>query len=535
MVLALTSPFGDVGGSLELTSPNGYVLRALLQEVVAAPIAPGVNGDSLQTWNNGTANVVRWLNGTGDTGVSLYNYLQRTSNVADAIGLALTENPTTPALICPGRTLPLTRRVGDFLGGDGLRGNLAIIGVPGVTKFTRSGGANFTPMFAFPQDTSNVLLYGVGAEIDNPNFSSLSFQAYNTSNWIVDKCYFGCTTPGFGGGAALGLFGTNNARVTNSRFLRSQAGFAGLGYGARNAIFALNVGDSVSDFLASAVCGPPLVTHLDIDNVSFVNNEIRGLSQSGGFFAGSDGGATPANLTRRIRITGNQIGGNIEGPVLTGPRLLITFVAGLQGEDIKIEGNQLEIDNVPVGDAAYGIFVSGPPGMTRFQDLSVKANRVGALGENGGVQGVYIDAPFVEGLELCGNKLRDNRGMLVTNPINRSLIQSNEVFNAQATALAIRASGQNIAGLRIFDNFLESTVLFENALRLQGLTPGQTIAARIYRNTLRATLGNGPNYIPNGGSGSFRFVDNELVLGSGGASTDFVNAVVFARDNENYP
>lgn len=534
-MLALTSPFGAAGGSLELTSSNGYVLRVLLQEVVAAPITPGLNGDSLQTWYNGTENVVRWLNGTGDTGVNLYNYLQRTSNVADAIGLALTENPTTPALLCPGRTLPLTRRVGDFNGGDGLRGNLAIIGVPGVTKFTRTGGANFTPMFAFPQSTANVMLYGLGFEIDNPNFASLAVQAYDVRNWIVDKCYFGCVTPGFGGGAALGMFGSLNTRVTNSYLLRSQVGFAGLGYGARNAIFSGNVGDSVADFMASAVCGPPLVTHLDIDNVQFVGNVVRGFSQSGGFFAGSDGGATAANLTRRVRIAGNQLGGNIEGPVLGSPRLLITFVAGLESEDCEIDDNQIRIDNVPVGDAAYGVFVSGPPGLTRFQDMRVRGNRVGALGENGGAQGIYVDAPFVESLKLEGNTLRGNRGMFVTNPITRALIQSNEVYDAKATALNILANGRNLSGLRVYDNYLESTTIFENALRFTGVTVGQTISARIYRNTFRATLGNGPNYIPNGGSGSFRVVDNEIVAGSGGAATDFVNATVFARDNENYP
>lgn len=522
-----------VAPGLVRLSPSGPPVDIVDPPIPPGDILPGLPGEVITTWYDGTRNVARWLSGTGDAGVHLYDYLQRTSNVANAIALALTENPTARALLLPARDLTLDRTVGDFAGGDGLRSQLAFIGVPGATKFVRSGV--FTPFFAMPTNSENVLWQGVGFELDNPTSFSISIQAYNPSNWIVDKCAFRCTTASSfnGGNAALAMLGATNTRVTNSSFLRSQCGFGGLGYGARSCIFMGNVGDFVDDFLVSCVCGPPLATHLEIKDICIAGNTLRGISGSGGIFVGSDGGSDPADVVQGINILGNTFVGGIEGPELAGARIYIDFVAGLATQNINIKDNIIADDTNSVV-SQIGILLASAAGATQFRDVNISGNNVGSLGVNG-VQGIYIDPAFVDGIQVKNNILRGNRGILANNCRSRSQIQGNQVFGATASALIVGANGQNISGMEIYDNYLESTTAFQNALRLQGFTVGQTIAARIYRNVLRATLANGPSYTPNGGTGNFRFVDNELVAGSGGADAAFQTAVTFARDNENYP
>lgn len=518
-MLVYTSRSGAVGSKVDLSSPQGYVNQATFEELSDALLNPGPRNTELRSVPAGLGIVeIAWRSDTGDAGIYLEDYLldPRTGgNVADAIELALTENPDASALHLPGGELELDRTVDNFTGSGGLRSNLAFIGVPGSTKFVQVG--SFTPFFAFPTSTENVTWSGVAFEVDTPVAFSIAIQAYMPRNWIVDKCAFRCTTVSNfnGANAALALLGATNCRVTNCYFLRSQCGFGGLGYGCRSVLFAGNTGENVDDFLVSAVCGTPVApgSHLDIEDVVIVGNTVRGLLGSGAIFVGSDGNDS-ADRVQGVVIANNTFVGTMEGVAGAGARAYILLVAGVTAQNLHVVNNVIA-DDAGSTISQVGIQLSSLPGTTVFRDVLVALNSIGSLGTNG-VQGINIDTRFIDSLKVLQNICRANRGIRITNCRSRTLVQANTVVAATASALQIEASLANIAGLVLKDNDLNTDTVFENALRLT--TAAFTAAMVVDNCTLDATAGESFAYTPGAGSATVDWLDNTWTTGIGAAA-----------------
>ena len=515
-MLVYASNSGAAGNKVDLSSPQGYVQQASLAELTAALLTPGPANTELRSVPNGLGLVaVEWRSDTGDRGIYLDDYLldPRTGgNVADAIELALTENPDASALILPGGELELDRTVDNFTGAGGLRSDLAFVGVPGSTKFVQVG--SFTPFFAFPTSTENVSWTGVAFEVDTPVAFSIAIQAYMPRNWIVDKCSFMCTVASNfnGANAALALLGATNCRVSNCYFLRSQCGFGGLGYGCRNVIFSGNVGENVDDFLVSAVCGTPVGpgSHLDIEDVAIVNNVVRGILGAGAIFVGSDGNDS-ADRVQGVLIANNTFVGTMEGVAGAGARAYILVVAGVTARGISVVNNVIA-DDANSAISQVGIQLSSLPGTTVFEDSIVALNNIGSLGSNG-VQGINIDTRFIDGLQVVDNVCRDNRGIRIVNCRSKTLVQGNRVTAATASALQIEATLANITGLVLKDNDLNTNTLFQNALRLT--TAAFTAAMSVENCFLDATAGETFSYTPGAGSAAVDWLDNTWTTGIG--------------------
>lgn len=466
--------------------------------------------------------------GPGPSVVYLWPYLvANDDNLADAISEALEDHPT--GKIClefPPGDYDLDRQVGDFLGSDGLRGNITF-SCAGICHITRPVGAVFEAMFAFPSGTENVTWRNIYFHLaDTAVVGCKAIQSYNNTNWRVEGCGFVCddVPTNQGNGIALGLFGCYSTIVTDCYFKRGQCGFAGLGYGCNGVIFDANVCEDVHDFAVSAVTGPPEETPLEIKNVVISDNTIRGVNGTGAIFVGSDGGSSPADVVSGIEITGNTIVGAVEEGHI-GVRTLIVVCSGIETFGVDVSNNTINDDDASA-QTQYGIYVSTCTGGTSFSGLTVNNNRIGSLGAGGGVNGIYIDTTILDNSQICHNTLDGNRGIFVANARNTK-ISDNSVFNASSHAIHVRASTRNVSGLDVSRNYAYATGAFSNGILFE-VDGAWTLQAWLDDNKMSSASASALSFVPDGGSGSFYQTDQKFV--SGGADAAMIAATTFDRD-----
>ena len=342
-MLVYTSRSGAAGNKVDLSSPQGYVQQSTLENLPDALLTPGPANTELRSVPNGLGLVaIAWRSDTGDRGVYLQDYLldpRTAGNVADAIELALTENPSASALYLPGGNLSLTRTVDNFTGSGGLRSNLAFIGVPGSTKFVQVG--TFTPFFAFPTSTENVTWSGVQFEVSAPVAFSIAIQAYMPRNWIVDKSAFRCTVASNfnGANAALALLGATNCRVTNCFSCAHNADSAAWATAVAVASSPATLVSTSTIFSCPPCAAPPLRPA--------ATSTFRTCSSSTTSCAVSSGPARSSWVamatTRRIAVQGivianNTFVGTMEGVAGAGARAYIIIVAGVTGARYRGRG-----------------------------------------------------------------------------------------------------------------------------------------------------------------------------------------------------
>lgn len=487
-------------------------------------IGIGAPHEALSSWDSGSGVRPRWLHKTGQSAVYLYDYLQRTSNVSDAIALLLAENSGPLRIIFPARDdLVLTRMVGDGLGGDGLRSDLTFEGHHTVLNLEQVAAYAFW----FPHGTSRVCWKGIHFYREDPPPFHIAIAAYSSLDWLIEDCVFeaqGIVPDGdlLRGGPAL--IGATGAVVTKCKFIHAQCGFAGYGYSSRGCRFISNRGIDVSDFLVSNVTG---VGH-SIRDFICSHNSIEGMMSSGGIYVGSDGLPDSADVSDVI-ISNNTINGLSPSVVAGGGRRAILFRAGATAERIIIDGNIVmqEGDQEP---GCYGITATPSVNTTLFRDLRITNNICGRMGNDGTKSVLGIDVNGASESVIRNNTVRGNRGMQVVDPVDVD-IDDNEVYGALGWAISVTAATRH-SSFRARRNKGHAVPDFRDGLGMFA-PAGFNIAARIEGNRFTAVNGASIQFFRDSTETCTvsHLLDNEVpqaVLGAG-------LTVAFARDNAGYP